>query len=139
MMANPQAFECWLYFTVVYKDAELELVRQVTLPFPPSEGITLQFLHDEDKTGFDFKPHRVVYCVEEDVFWCSGQFNYTANGGCPCTEEDQCCVAKAESKQWHLDAGWAIERERRGRDRHYVFEGMFGERPEFGLDLNPDD
>ena len=139
------SFPCWLYIAAVFKDAEATFRRYAELPFAPTArmNVTLKFGADEDDRlpgnggiDVDFRNiHHVTYVVGEHVFWCHGR--YLDCLGCGCKKEDTCCVLSA-NLDWWIRAGWELELETRGKNRLFVFEGMFGPKPTSGHVLAED-
>ena len=125
-------FACWFYLTDVLKDAELEWQRYVDLPFAPRKGDHFS-VATEDLEGSDFCPHLVDYCIPDDTFHCHGR--ELRSGGCPCNEADDCCTANQRHKDWQIAGGWILADERRGKDRHFKFAGMFGEADKYAAEI----
>lgn len=116
-------YGCICYLTLIEKDGESELSREVDLPFPPFPGLALNFDKEDDDDLFVFDVQRVEYSVNGETFWLFQTHSFT-DTGCPCGPEDDCCTI-ARLVAWYVEEGWKEESRRVGKDRLHRLPGMF--------------
>lgn len=115
-------FSCWLYMTLIEKDAEVELSRHVSLPFPPFKGLELDFYEGEgdENEGDSFEVDRIEFCVPTGGFHLYGTSDLCSS--CPCTPEQKCCVFnRATYESW----GWTVDKVKTGYERFHEREWIF--------------
>lgn len=127
-------WSCELSLEVIEKDGEASLSRWIELPFVPFEGLQLIITDEEVENGFGFFVRSVAW-TRDGVFWVDMGREFFAGSGCLCTETDEIPCCRLNVEKWRSD-GWTVDSERRGKDRFYTFDGMWGERPENGFAID---